>query len=158
MGIDPETDELAFYPLLYWPLSDISGSLSPNATRKLAGYMRTGGTIVFDTADGTRRSRSLARLGACSSISPPLVPVAEIMSCDARITPVDGLARTARRVARSGWNDRRARERRRQFGHRRIRPTGRAPGPSTIPSARCFPWSRAANGSASTPTASASIS
>ena len=76
VGIDPETDELAFYPLLYWPLAEVSRSLSPTATRKLASYMRTGGTIVFDARGRTERgdrSRELAR----ALDLPPLVPMAE---------------------------------------------------------------------------------
>jgi hypothetical protein len=78
VGIDPETDELAFYPLLYWPLTDISASLSPNATRKLSAYMRTGGTIVFDAGGrGDRSDRSTLREFARALDLPPLVPVAE---------------------------------------------------------------------------------
>jgi Domain of unknown function (DUF4159)/Aerotolerance regulator N-terminal len=78
VGIDPETDELAFYPLLYWPLSDISESLSPDAIRKLSAYMRTGGTIVFDAGGRTDRGdRSTPRELARALDLPPLVPLAE---------------------------------------------------------------------------------
>jgi hypothetical protein len=78
VGIDPETDELAFYPLLYWPLTDISASLSPNATRKLSAYMRTGGTIVFDAGGRLDRGdRSTLREFARALDLPPLVPLAE---------------------------------------------------------------------------------
>ncbi len=49
VGIDPENDELAYYPLLYWPLADAPGRSRRTPSRKLSAYMRTGGTIVFDT-------------------------------------------------------------------------------------------------------------
>lgn len=78
IGIDPETDEIAFYPLLYWPIGDPLRVLSPQAARRLTDYMRNGGTIVFDTrgrGDGSDRNalRELARVLDL----PPLVPVAE---------------------------------------------------------------------------------
>ena len=76
VGIDPEIDELAFYPLLYWPLADFSRPPSPHAARKLSAYMRTGGTIVFDTrgrsdAGDRAKLRELARVLDL----PPLVPL-----------------------------------------------------------------------------------
>lgn len=78
VGIDPETDELAFYPLLYWPLTDQLRPLSSNAARKLSEFMRGGGTIVFDTrgqlSGGERGGlRELARMLDL----PPLIPVPE---------------------------------------------------------------------------------
>lgn len=78
VGVDPETDELAFYPLLYWPLSDQLRPLSATAARKLSAYMRGGGTIVFDTrgqTDGADRAglREMARILDL----PPLVPLPE---------------------------------------------------------------------------------
>jgi hypothetical protein len=51
VGLDPATDELAFYPLLYWPI--VAGNPQPTqqAVERIAAYMRQGGTIVFDTRD-----------------------------------------------------------------------------------------------------------
>jgi len=51
VGIDPSRDELAFYPMLYWPI--VAGRPQPNAATiaKVAAYMKQGGTIVFDTRD-----------------------------------------------------------------------------------------------------------
>ncbi|KZC98306.1 DUF4159 domain-containing protein [Oceanibaculum pacificum] len=51
MGVDIETDELAFFPLLYWPVATSQGGLSPAAIGRVNSYLRTGGTIVFDTRD-----------------------------------------------------------------------------------------------------------
>jgi len=51
MGVDVERDELAFFPVLYWPLSSAQRPLSDGATEKLNQYLRGGGTILFDTRE-----------------------------------------------------------------------------------------------------------
>ncbi|WP_155903518.1 DUF4159 domain-containing protein, partial [Azospirillum brasilense] len=51
VGVDPESDELAFYPLLYWPVSGGQRALTDHARARLNEYMRNGGTILFDTRD-----------------------------------------------------------------------------------------------------------
>ena len=51
VGLDPGKDELAFYPLLYWPIVATNPQPSQKAIEKIAAYMRQGGTIVFDTRD-----------------------------------------------------------------------------------------------------------
>jgi hypothetical protein len=51
VGVDPARDELAFYPLLYWPIVAGRPQPSPTAIAKIAAYMKQGGTIVFDTRD-----------------------------------------------------------------------------------------------------------
>ena len=51
IGIDPAKDELAFYPLLYWPIVASDPQPSQKAVEKISAYMRQGGTIVFDTRD-----------------------------------------------------------------------------------------------------------
>jgi hypothetical protein len=50
-GVDPAKDELAFYPMLYWPIVASAPQPSPRAVAKVAAYMKQGGTIVFDTRD-----------------------------------------------------------------------------------------------------------
>jgi hypothetical protein len=51
VGVDPAKDDLAFYPLLYWPI--VAGRPQPSAAAaaKVAAFMRQGGTIVLDTRD-----------------------------------------------------------------------------------------------------------
>jgi hypothetical protein len=84
MGIDVESDELAFFPLLYWPISADQPPLSDTAIEHVNAYLRGGGTILFDTLDqssgssgggydgpGIRRLRDLAR----GLDIPPLMPV-----------------------------------------------------------------------------------
>jgi hypothetical protein len=53
VGVDVAKDDLTFYPLLYWPMDPREKDLSPQALQKISDYMRTGGTIVFDTRDLT---------------------------------------------------------------------------------------------------------
>ncbi len=52
MGVDIETDELAFYPFLYWPITTDQALPSSAAYAKLNAFMRGGGMILFDTRDG----------------------------------------------------------------------------------------------------------
>ena len=53
IGVNPERDDLSFFPLLYWPMDPREKNLSPAAQSRLNDYMRLGGTIVFDTRDLT---------------------------------------------------------------------------------------------------------
>ncbi len=50
-GIDVDTDELAFYPILYWRVPPDEAPLSAAAERRLTDYLKHGGMILFDTAD-----------------------------------------------------------------------------------------------------------
>ena len=50
-AVDPARDELAFYPLLYWPVVAGRPQPSTEAVARAAAFMRQGGTIVFDTRD-----------------------------------------------------------------------------------------------------------
>jgi Domain of unknown function (DUF4159)/Aerotolerance regulator N-terminal len=51
VGIDPAHDELAFFPLIYWPV--VPGAAKPpqDAINKIDAYMKQGGTVLFDTRD-----------------------------------------------------------------------------------------------------------
>ncbi|MBV8926470.1 MAG: DUF4159 domain-containing protein [Bradyrhizobium sp.] len=51
VGVDPGHDELAFFPLIYWPI--VPGAPKPpqDALNKIDAYMKQGGTVVFDTRD-----------------------------------------------------------------------------------------------------------
>ncbi len=82
IAVNIETDELAFFPLLYWPMSAGQAPLTDNARQRLNGFLRNGGTILFDTRDqqyaglsgvgpGTNALRQL--VGGLDL--PPLVPV-----------------------------------------------------------------------------------
>lgn len=51
VGVNVERDELAFFPVLYWPV--VAGRPLPTAEtlRKLEAYMKGGGLVIFDTRD-----------------------------------------------------------------------------------------------------------
>ncbi len=82
MEVDPEHDELIFFPLLYWPVVEGQQLPSSKAIERLNRYLATGGTILFDTHDQGERTafsaaatqQRLRRLAAGLNI-PPLVPV-----------------------------------------------------------------------------------
>ncbi|MGR3571607.1 DUF4159 domain-containing protein [Brevirhabdus sp.] len=82
MAVDLETDELAFFPLLYWPITPSQPMLSAQAYAKLNRFLRTGGMILFDTRDAnlggfgsaTPEGRKLQELAAGLDI-PPLEQV-----------------------------------------------------------------------------------
>lgn len=49
--VDPETDELSFFPLIYWPVTADAPYLSAKALQKIQHYLDHGGTIWIDTQD-----------------------------------------------------------------------------------------------------------
>ena len=82
MGVDLERDELAFFPILYWPVTPDQKQPSDAAYAKLNAYLRSGGMILFDTRDAdiagfgasSPNGRKLQQLAAPLDI-PPLEPV-----------------------------------------------------------------------------------
>ncbi|MDU9006164.1 DUF4159 domain-containing protein [Sedimentitalea todarodis] len=61
VGVDLERDELAFFPMLYWPISPDQPTPSAEAYARINEYLRSGGMILFDTRDA-----DIARFGAAS--------------------------------------------------------------------------------------------
>jgi hypothetical protein len=51
IGLDPARDELAFFPLIYWPVSATAPKPSQTALDRIDTYMKRGGTVLFDTRD-----------------------------------------------------------------------------------------------------------
>ena len=51
IGLDPARDELAFFPLIYWPVSASAPKPSQTALDRIDTYMKRGGTVLFDTRD-----------------------------------------------------------------------------------------------------------
>ncbi len=85
VGINIETDEIVFFPLLYWPVLADAQPPSPAAIAKIDTFMKNGGTIFFDTqdsqsglsaitGDASAATQALRRLLASLDI-PPLEPV-----------------------------------------------------------------------------------
>jgi Domain of unknown function (DUF4159)/Aerotolerance regulator N-terminal len=85
VGIALDRDELAVYPLLYWPITETQPTPSDAAYAKLNAYLRTGGMILFDTRDadvagfGSGATAESARLRALARPLdiPALEPVPE---------------------------------------------------------------------------------
>jgi len=51
VGLDPARDELAFFPLIYWPIVPGATKPTPAALARIDAYMKQGGTVLFDTRD-----------------------------------------------------------------------------------------------------------
>ncbi|MEJ8572258.1 DUF4159 domain-containing protein [Microbaculum marinum] len=66
IGVDIVTDELAFFPLLYWPIDSDAEPPAPEVLAKIDAYMKQGGTILFDTRDELE-----ARPGSDGSVAGP---------------------------------------------------------------------------------------
>ncbi len=51
IGVDPARDELAFFPLIYWPIVPGASKPPQEAINRIDAYMKQGGTVLFDTRD-----------------------------------------------------------------------------------------------------------
>ncbi len=54
VGLDPARDPLVFYPLIYWAIEPDQPPLSAQAAGMLNAYLRQGGMLVIDSAQGGR--------------------------------------------------------------------------------------------------------
>jgi len=78
VAVNIETDELDFYPFLYWPISANQPLPSPAAVEKLNRFLRTGGMIMFDTRTGDLTSgpeQDMLQLLTTGLDIPPLEPI-----------------------------------------------------------------------------------
>jgi hypothetical protein len=86
VSVDPAIEDLALFPLLYWPVPPDHPELTPEALDHVRTYLRTGGMILFDTRDagvllpgqagGGPGEARLAQLLAGIDL-PPLAPIPE---------------------------------------------------------------------------------
>ena len=83
VGVNISKDELAFFPLLYWPVPAEPNNLDSATVARVNAYMKQGGMILFDTRDQissflpgqkARGQTPLSKLLARMDI-PPLEPV-----------------------------------------------------------------------------------
>ena len=51
VAVNIETDEIAFFPMIYWPVLANARPLPPAVLAKIDAYMKQGGMIIFDTKD-----------------------------------------------------------------------------------------------------------
>ncbi len=86
IGVDIHEHELAFFPLIYWPVISEQTSLGADVIEKVDHYLKNGGTILFDTQDHQTNLQLLSR-GRSGNTKlksllgnfdmPPLEPVSE---------------------------------------------------------------------------------
>ena len=84
-AIDPASDDLSFFPLVYWPVAPGAPPLSGAGLEAVQDYLGRGGTILFDTRDQglaipgfdtTPNTAALRRMIGLLNV-PDLVPVPE---------------------------------------------------------------------------------
>jgi Domain of unknown function (DUF4159) len=51
VAVDLDHDELAFFPIIYWPVVPGAKKPTPQALARIDSYMKQGGTVLFDTRD-----------------------------------------------------------------------------------------------------------
>jgi hypothetical protein len=81
LEVDVARDELAFFPLLYWPIGRAPPTLTPEIVSRVYAYIRNGGMILFDTqsqggigASGPDAVPGLQRFLSRLNLA-PLVPI-----------------------------------------------------------------------------------
>lgn len=76
--VDIEKDSLAFFPWIYWPVTQAQASPGAAALQKIQAYLDHGGTVLFDLRYGAGQdsaaSASLQKITAGLNI-PPLGPI-----------------------------------------------------------------------------------
>ena len=85
IGVNIESDEIVFFPLVYWPVLESAAVPTPATLAKMDAYMKNGGTIFFDLRDDNLGFESLTGVSAGATDAlrrilekldiPPLEPV-----------------------------------------------------------------------------------
>ncbi|MGH1455647.1 MAG: DUF4159 domain-containing protein [Alphaproteobacteria bacterium] len=82
-GLNPETDTLSFFPIIYWAIGVNQKIYSAKAIEHIQRYLDQGGTILFDTRDqnqsktsfsNTENAKKLRQITASLNI-PPIAPI-----------------------------------------------------------------------------------
>ncbi len=60
VALNPDTDDLSFFPLIYWAVTPGQTALSGKALQKVQYYLDHGGTILIDTRDESTTPRGFA--------------------------------------------------------------------------------------------------
>jgi hypothetical protein len=68
-GVDPEVDELSFFPILYWAIDRNNKTLSKTALEKIQFYIDHGGTLLIDTRDGETQNNADALKAALQNLN-----------------------------------------------------------------------------------------
>ena len=73
VAVDLEQDELIFFPLVYWPITQEQELLSDAARAKVDHYLKTGGILVVDTRDADEELRGVTSTGSNAARLPELL-------------------------------------------------------------------------------------
>ncbi len=76
IAVDVTRDELAFFPMLYWPVTANTARPNPATLARIDTYMKQGGTILFDTRDAFSQIGG----GRPDQVSPALARLREILA------------------------------------------------------------------------------
>ncbi len=74
-AVDIATDELSFYPLIYWPIDAGAPMPSEEEIARIDAYMRQGGTVLFDTRD-----QYSSAFDSSASVSPETQRLRDVLS------------------------------------------------------------------------------
>jgi hypothetical protein len=77
VAVHPDRDELAFYPILYWPVTDGQPPLDETGRNRVNEFLRNGGMLVFDLRDPGVSGLGIGALQAMTAglDIPPLTPL-----------------------------------------------------------------------------------
>ena len=75
IGVNIASDELAFFPMLYWPIVPGTPKPSKEVLGRIDAYMKQGGTILFDTRDALAISNPRG-----GDVSPATATLRDILS------------------------------------------------------------------------------
>ncbi len=82
-GINPEKDNMSFFPIVYWAIGTNQKTFSSKGLENIQLYLDQGGTILFDTRDqnqsksdfsNTENAKKLRQITASLNI-PPIIPI-----------------------------------------------------------------------------------
>ncbi len=74
VGVNVEKDDLFFFPLLYWPVTEGQIPISAAAKARVSAYFSGGGTALFDTRGGGVSLAAMSRLSRSLDL-PALAPM-----------------------------------------------------------------------------------
>lgn len=75
MGVNIDSDELAFFPIIYWPVQENAKPLAEKTLARLDAYMKQGGLLLFDTRD----YQKTLHLGGTSSQGPGAIALQRLL-------------------------------------------------------------------------------
>lgn len=87
VSVDPAKDELSAFSLIYWPVSASAPMPSPEAISRIGAYMRSGGTVLFDTRDQSEQG-----IGGGETVTPNAERL-RIILADLDIPPLEPVPR-----------------------------------------------------------------